>query len=148
MTTQDAYTAGGAFGAEVPEATRPHQFSCLTELRPYHLLPGLVARAVHGERVTLSVVDLSPGLVMAPHRHANEQVGMVLRGSMLFTVGGEPRRRVAGDMWVIPPGVPHEVSVGEEGCTVVEVFSPPRSDWEALPRLEPGAGAWPGGAQP
>lgn len=142
MSIRDAYQNGGSFG-DVESGDRPHQFASTSTVAPYRLLPGLFARAVHGERVTLAVVDLAPGLVMAPHRHANEQIGVVVRGEMLFTVGGEPRRRVAGDMWVIPPGVPHEVTAGPEGCTVVECFSPVRDDWEGLERGEPGPGSWP-----
>lgn len=143
MTIREAYESGGTFG-EVGAAGRPHEFASTSTVTPYQLLPGLVARAVHGERVTVAVVELEPGLVMSEHRHANEQVGVVIRGEMLFTVGGEPRRRAAGDMWVIPPGVPHEVTVGPEGCTLVECFSPPRNDWDGLPRLAPGAGGtWP-----
>ena len=142
MSISDAYQTGGTFG-EVAASQRPHQFASTATVTPYQLMPGLVARAVHGERVTVAVVDLAPGLVMSEHRHENEQVGVVVRGEMLFTVGGEPQRRVAGDMWVIPPGVPHDVVVGDEGCTVVECFAPWRQDWEAMPRIEPSAGDWP-----
>jgi quercetin dioxygenase-like cupin family protein len=116
MTTQSSYAAGGSFdgtaGSDVP-----HQYASVAEQVPYELLPGLAARAVHGERVTLSVVDLEPDLEMAPHRHSNEQVGMVLRGEITFTIGDETRLRRTGDMWVIPPGVPHGVRVGPAGCT-------------------------------
>ena len=142
MSIREAYESGGSFG-DVAAADRTHEFASVTTVTPYQLLPGLEARAVHGERITLAVVDLEPGLVMPPHAHVNEQVGVVVRGEMLFTVGGEPKRRVAGDTWVIPPGVPHEVTVGPEGCTVIEAFSPPRGDWDGLPRLQPGPGAWP-----
>jgi quercetin dioxygenase-like cupin family protein len=142
MGIREAYESGGTFG-DVGASQRAHEFASLAELQPYQLLEGLVARAVHGERVTLAVVDLEPGLAMAEHRHGNEQVGIVVRGSMSFTVGGETRTRSVGDMWVIPPGVPHHVVVGSEGCTVVETFAPPRDDWAGLPRLEPEPGDWP-----
>lgn len=142
MGMREEYETGGTFG-DVAAGDRPHEFHSVDALQPYRLLEGLSARAVHGERITLAVVDLAPGLVMAAHRHVNEQVGIVVRGSMDFTVGGETQRRATGDMWVIPPGVPHDVRVGDEGCTVIECFSPPRGDWDALPRLDPGRGDWP-----
>jgi len=142
MTMGKAYENGGSFG-EVVASGRPHEFSAVAELRPYGLLEGLVARAVHGERITLAVVDLEPGLSMVEHRHANEQVGVVVRGEMTFTVGGETQLRRVGDMWVIPAGVPHHVVAGREGCTVIECFSPPRDDWDGLTRLEPEPGDWP-----
>jgi quercetin dioxygenase-like cupin family protein len=144
MSITEAYESGGAFG-DVADSGRRHQFTSVAACEPYRLLPGLLARAVHGERTTLAVVDMEPGLRMSPHRHHNEQIGVVVRGEMLFTVGGEPQRRVAGDMWVIPAGVPHEVLAGPDGCTVVECFTPARDDWDGLPRTEPAAGAWPTG---
>jgi len=142
MSIGDAYASGGTFG-DVAASARPHEFGSVAALRPYQLLEGLTARAVHGERITLAVVDLAPNLVMAEHRHTNEQVGVVVRGEFSFTVGGETLTRRTGDTWVIPAGIPHVASTGAEGCTVIECFSPPREDWAGLPRLEPHAGNWP-----
>ena len=144
MTTgATIYEAGGASQPDVPASERPHELATSSELAPYRLTEGIVARAVHGERVTVSIVDLVPDFAMVEHRHANEQVGFVLRGEITFTIDGVTSRRVPGDMWVIPSGHPHSVTVGPQGCTVVEVFSPPRDDWEALERLTPSPGAWP-----
>ena len=142
-TAQTVYESGGSLGGEIPASGVPHQYASVVELAPYLLMPGIRARAVHGERVTVSIVDLDAGLSMPEHHHANEQVGTVLRGEITFTIGGETRVRRTGDMWVIPSGVPHLVTVGPEGCTVVEVFSPPRDDWAALERGPAGRGDWP-----
>ena len=46
-------------------------------------------------------------------------------------------------MWVIPPNVPHSVTVGPDGAVIVEAFSPPRADWGAIETREPGPGRWP-----
>lgn len=137
------YEAGGVTQPDLPMSERPHELATCSDLVPYRLTEGIVARALHGERVTVSIVDLEPNLSMVEHRHANEQVGVVLRGEIMFTIDNETRKRVPGDMWVIPSGHPHSVVVGPEGCTVVEVFAPHRDDWEALDRLEPAPGAWP-----
>lgn len=143
MTTRPDYTAGGAIGA-VDHSEQPHRFVHVAGLEPLALLDGLRARAVHGEHITLAIVDLAPGLRMPEHRHVNEQVGVVVRGEFTFTVGGETRTHRPGDMWVIPPGVPHSVEdTGPDGCTVAEAFSPPRVDWAEVPREEPSPGRWP-----
>jgi len=120
-----------------------HRFETAAELRPHHLMDGLLARTVHGRNLTLAVVDLRAGLRMPEHRHPQEQLGMVLRGELDITVAGDTLRRLPGDLWVIPGGVPHSVVVGPEGCSVVEAFSPPRDDWEGLARLDPSPGDWP-----
>jgi quercetin dioxygenase-like cupin family protein len=120
-----------------------HQWATTAELRPYHPMDGLLARTVHGRNLTLAVVDLAPDLRMPEHRHHQEQLGVVLRGELTLTIDGDTLRRLPGDLWVIPGDLPHSVVVGPDGCTVIEAFSPPRDDWEAVPRLEPRPGDWP-----
>jgi unsaturated pyranuronate lyase len=120
-----------------------HEWATVDELRPYRLLEGILARTVHGARLSLAVVDLAPDLPMPEHRHPQEQLGVVVRGELTLTIAGDTLVRQPGDLWVIPGDVPHSVHVGPEGCTVVEAFSPPRADWEAAPRLEPHRAAWP-----
>ena len=124
--------------------TTHHEFASVDEVPVLELMAGIQARPVHGERITLAVVELDPGLRMPEHRHPNEQVGIVLRGEFTFTVGGETRVRRTGDSWVIPPQVPHAVeTTGAAGCTVIETFSPPRADWSGIPRGAPAPGMWP-----
>jgi quercetin dioxygenase-like cupin family protein len=126
------------------EGSAAHEFATVAELEPLALMEGLRVRPFSGDRITLAVFELDPGAMMPEHRHPNEQVGIVLRGEFTFTVGGETRLRKPGDMWVIPPGVPHKVErTGATGCTIVESFSPPRDDWADKPRLVPTPDIWP-----
>jgi quercetin dioxygenase-like cupin family protein len=121
-----------------------HQFVTVTDIEPVVLMEGLRARPVNGERITLAVVELDPGIAMPEHRHPNEQVGVVVRGEFTFTIGGETRLRKPGDLWVIPAGVPHSVDRARDaGCTLVESFSPPRDDWAEKPRTQPSPDRWP-----
>jgi quercetin dioxygenase-like cupin family protein len=126
-----------------------HQFATAAELAPYHLLEGILARTVHGADLSLALVDLAPYLRMPEHRHPQEQLGMVVRGELTLTIGdSDTRLRRPGDMWVIPSDVPHSVVVGPGGCSVIEAFSPPRTDWETMPRHEPHPGDWPEASSP
>lgn len=104
---------------------------------------GVVARTVSSERLTLSVVELDAGAVIPEHAHENEQVGLLLAGSMRFRAGGESCDAVPGTTWAIPADVPHEVEVGPDGAVVVEVFAPPRADWAAHEPAPPRAPRWP-----
>jgi quercetin dioxygenase-like cupin family protein len=110
---------------------------------PLRIWDGVRARAVHGERITLSVVELDAGSVIPEHAHEQEQVGMLVRGSLSFRVGEERRELGPGAAWCIPSQVPHEVRTGPDGAVVIEVFAPPRSDWEALERDPPSPLPWP-----
>ena len=91
----------------------------------------------------VAVVELDPSTVVPEHRHENEQLGIVLRGSVTFRVGDEVRDLEAGGTWRIPPNVPHDVHVGPDGAVVIDVFAPVREDWPALERLGPRSPAWP-----
>jgi quercetin dioxygenase-like cupin family protein len=119
-------------------------FTSLSEVDPQPLGPGVLARALHGDRSSFLYAELEPGCALAAHEHDNEQLGMLLRGSMEFRVGDEVRQVRAGDAWVIPAGVPHEVTrTGEDGAVVIEGFAPARNDWRALERVAPRDLRWP-----
>ena len=89
------------------------------------------ARRVQGERITLAIVELAPNAVVPEHRHAAEQLGMVIRGQMHFTVDGETRDLGPGGTWRILGDRPHDVVAGPDGAVVIDVFTPVRSDWDA-----------------
>jgi len=110
---------------------------------PFRVFDGVVARSVDGERVAFTVVELDPSAVVPEHSHENEQLGLVLSGSVSFRVGDETRELAAGGTWRIPPNVPHEVHAGPEGAVVVDVFAPARADWAALERLGERTPRWP-----
>ena len=92
----------------------------------------------------MAAVDLDPGSDVPEHQHENEQVGVVLRGSVTMTIAGESRELGPGETYSIPPNVRHSARGGPEGGTVIDIFAPVRSDWESAERLEPSPGAWPG----
>ena len=91
------------------------------------------ARRVEGERITLALVELAPNAVVPGHQHEAEQMGMVIEGTVHFTIGDEHRELGPGGTWRIPSNTPHQVSVGPAGATVIDIFNPTRSDWDALP---------------
>lgn len=111
-------------------------YAHLSDLRPLPIWDGVLGRAVQGANLTLGVLELAPNSVVPEHQHHNEQLGIVLQGSMTFTIGGETRALAPGDTYVIPSNVPHGVVTGPEGAVVVDVFAPVREDWS---RFTPGA---------
>ena len=63
----------------------------LAALEPIRIWDGVIARSVDGERAGFAVVELEPATVVPEHSHDNEQLGMVLSGSVSFRVGDEVR---------------------------------------------------------
>ena len=108
----------------------------LAELELQQIWDGVAARSVHGERLTLAIVELDPNSFVPEHSHDHEQLGLVLRGGVTFRVGDSTRELGPGGTWRIPSNVPHEVHVGPEGAVVIDVFAPPRDDWRERGRLE------------
>ena len=101
------------------------------------------ARRVQGERITLAVVELGPNAVVPEHHHAAEQMGIVITGEMRFTVDGETRTLGPGGTWRITSDRSHNVSAGPEGAVVIDVFTPVRTDWDALPVVQGATPNWP-----
>ena len=101
------------------------------------------ARRVQGERLTLAIVELAPNAIVPEHRHDNEQLGMVIVGSVRFTIDGETRDLGPGGTWRILSNLPHTVEVGPQGATVIDVFAPVRADWDRFPLLPVRQPNWP-----
>lgn len=101
------------------------------------------ARRIQGERITLAVVELAPGAIVPEHTHEAEQLGIVIEGSVTFTIDGETRELGPGGTWRILSTRPHSLVTGADGATVVDVFNPVRDDWDQFPLLEPQPPAWP-----
>src|SRR5438552_15815288 len=87
-------------------------FQDLGAIPPQQLSPGYLARAIHGSRVTFAVVEIEPHAELPEHSHGNEQLGIVLRGSVTFRVGDEEKTVEPGGTWSIPTGTPHFVLGG------------------------------------
>lgn len=118
-------------------------FGDLSASRPVQIWEGVLARTVEGEQLSLAVVELDPGSVVREHSHENEQLGVVVSGSVTFRIGDETRELGPGGTWQIPPNAPHEVVAGPEGAVVIDVFAPARDDWQALERLPVQSPRWP-----
>jgi quercetin dioxygenase-like cupin family protein len=118
-------------------------FDDLTRLEVIQIWETVAARAVHGERQSLAIVELDPNAVVPEHRHENEQLGMVITGSLEFRIEDETKTLGPGETWTIPSNLPHEVTAGPEGAVVIDVFAPPRADWDALEKAAPREPRWP-----
>jgi len=89
---------------------------------------GIVLRPIAGERIMLSEVTVPANVTAALHTHGEEKIGVVLSGSCEFTLGGVSRRLERGDVYHVPPAVPHGLRALDEECVLLDVFSPVRPD--------------------
>jgi quercetin dioxygenase-like cupin family protein len=118
-------------------------FQAVAKLKPARIWDGVLGRVVNGERVTIGFVEIDPDVLVPEHRHENEQVGFVLRGSVTMMVAGQSRELRVGETYTIASQVLHSAKAGADGASVVDVFAPVREDWKTKPTGEPFPGRWP-----
>ena len=118
-------------------------FGRLADMPPLPIWEGVLARVVEGRDLTFAIVELDPNAVVARHQHSNEQIGIVLKGSMRFNIGGESREIGAGDTYNIPANLAHDAAAGPDGAVVIDVFAPTRADWRRFAPGTPCPPRWP-----
>ncbi len=96
----------------------------------FELRPGVDSAVVPGTNLTLSFLRLSPGLDAKLHSHPEEQAVVVLEGELDLVAGESVHHVKAGDVAVIPGGIPHSAVTQDRACKVLDIFSPARKDFE------------------
>jgi quercetin dioxygenase-like cupin family protein len=99
------------------------------EIIPRVLAPGVTAKIAAGEKLMFSLVTLAPDAVVPTHSHPHEQMGMMVSGSMEFTIEGVTRSLSGNEMYLVPGGVPHAAKAGPGGAVALDAFSPPREEY-------------------
>src|ERR687891_1595643 len=128
---------------ETPYFSPAHEYEIDPEFRPSYVNvekdvpslpvePGIVVRPVLGKRLNISFIYFEPRTVAPVHQHREEQIGTILEGTLQFELAGEKRILRRGDVYVIPPDVPHGAVTNVEGCITLDVFSPPREGLREL----------------
>ncbi|MBE0605393.1 MAG: cupin domain-containing protein [Deltaproteobacteria bacterium] len=98
-------------------------------IAPKALAPGVTAKIFPGEKLMFSLVALAPDAVVPTHSHPHEQMGMMVSGTMEFTIAGETRVLSGNEMYLVPGGVPHAAKAGPGGALALDAFSPPREEY-------------------
>ena len=62
-----------------------------SEVPPFSPAPGIEVRPVIGESLMTCWISMEPGAVVAEHSHPNEQLGVVIEGSVAISAAGETR---------------------------------------------------------
>jgi quercetin dioxygenase-like cupin family protein len=114
--------------ASIIVAVEP-QFMSFSRADGFALADGVTAKALFGEAAMLNLVELEPGAAVALHSHPNEQLGLIVRGSLTLVVDGADHVLSQMDAYSLPGDVEHEAIAGPEGALVLDVFHPVREDY-------------------
>jgi quercetin dioxygenase-like cupin family protein len=71
---------------------------------------------VPGKEIVTGIAELPAGTAIGWHVHSGDEVGYVLRGSVVLETRGQPDRELkAGDSFFNPRGAVHSMVAGPEG---------------------------------
>jgi len=111
----------------------------IEELQPQHtdwsripvkqLEPGIERQMIVGENLMICRLRIGPNIVTPAHGHPHEQMTIIERGRVLFTIGDEQRIAQPGDVLHFPSGTRHGATMLDEEVILVDIFSPIREDF-------------------
>src|ERR1700704_204595 len=90
---------------------------------------GIERQMVTGQKLMICRLRFPPRIVTPEHDHPHEQMTLVERGRVLFTIGSEQRIAQAGDVLYFPSGTWHGATMLDEEVVLVDIFSPIREDF-------------------
>lgn len=102
-----------------------------TDVPIARIADGIDRQMVVGEKLMMCRLTLQPRVETAVHSHPHEQMTIVERGRVRFTIAGEARLAAAGDVLHFPPNVAHGATMLDEEVVLIDIFTPIREDFVA-----------------
>ena len=90
---------------------------------------GIERQLFWGDRIMVCRLRIAPHTVTAVHSHPHEQITMVERGRVRYTIEGQDRVLEQGDLLHLPSGISHGATMLDEEVVLVDIFSPLREDF-------------------
>jgi len=90
---------------------------------------GIERQMIWGDRLMVCRLRFRPHVVTAVHSHRHEQLTIVERGRVRFTINGTERVATAGDVLHFPSELSHGATILDEEVVLIDIFSPVREDF-------------------
>jgi quercetin dioxygenase-like cupin family protein len=103
-----------------------------SETAPFVISEGRTRYLAHTEDLMIAVIECTDGPAAQPdppHSHPHEQVSYVASGEILVIIGGETTRLSEGDLFTVPPNVPHTIQTLTKHVRLIDAFNPIRKDF-------------------
>jgi quercetin dioxygenase-like cupin family protein len=103
-----------------------------SELTPETVAPGRARYLAYTDHLMMVVMEFEDGPASQPdppHSHPHEQVSCVVSGEVLFFLDGKSTRLGPGDMYTVPPNIPHSIQLLTKQVKLVDAFNPIRKDF-------------------
>ena len=96
-----------------------------------HPFPGVSRRTNHTEQATVSAYAFEPEASFPIHTHPEEQITVVLEGTVVFEVEGERHALGPGETYALAAHLEHGLQAGPDGARFLAVVVPRRSGSDA-----------------
>jgi quercetin dioxygenase-like cupin family protein len=90
---------------------------------------GIERQMMWGDRMMVCRLRCAPGIATAVHSHPHEQITLVERGRVRFSVDGRDYVASAGDVLHFRSGCRHGATMLDEEVVLVDIFTPIREDF-------------------
>jgi gluconolactonase len=107
----------------------PNKVYDLYDIQYAELVPGSNSRLISGRGAMMSFIRMDPNSGFARHIHPEEQIMITLRGWIDEDILDTTIRMKQGDLVRLPGNYIHGGKLGPYGCDALDVFFPPRTDY-------------------
>ncbi len=90
---------------------------------------GIERQMIVGENMMMCRFRFAPFVITNEHSHPHEQMTLVVKGKVKFTISGEEHILRAGDVLYFPPDNRHGATMLDEEVILIDIFSPIREDF-------------------
>ena len=104
-----------------------------TKIPVEQVAEGIKRQMVVGENLTVQRFTCDPFVATDAHTHPHEQMTLVIRGKVRFTIGGLAVIAAAGDVLHFPPHNRHDAMMLDEEVVLIDIFTPIREDFLETP---------------
>lgn len=101
------------------------------DLPSFNMVPTVENRIVTGEKMTINFAKMAPNSSFPLHSHDHEQLTIVTEGAVDWVIDGKVYHAEKGDVYIQPSNSLHGGYVCEDGCTLIDIFTPARPDMAA-----------------
>jgi quercetin dioxygenase-like cupin family protein len=112
-----------------PDSVLDFQHRDWSAIPTERIAEGIDRQMFWGERVMVCRLRIAPHTVTPVHAHPHEQITIVERGRVVYTIEGQERTLVTGDLLHLPSGVRHGATMLDEEVVLIDIFSPLRDDF-------------------
>ena len=90
---------------------------------------GIERQMIVGAKLMVCRLRLQPRVDTPLHSHPHEQITLVEKGPVRFSIAGVPRVAQTGDILHFPSGVPHGATMLDQEVVLIDIFTPIREEF-------------------